>query len=177
VFKKTAYTITAIVLGLSFSVLSTEQAKAQSAESTVRLMYGHPMVKMLEEMNPEAVVIGRVRGQSGGILSVEFLNPTSVSVGDRDWTSINIVAPNWNVVPGDDIVLAYHDGGWHYIGEATCQMAWISRLNLKDVNEVQRSTIDWGENRQPVSLPPLQERTVEVTPPEAEVNPPVPGMW
>jgi len=135
------------------------------------------MLKTLQELNPEAVAIGRVAGATGGILSVRFIEPASVTVGDREYTSIQMTAPNWDTRPGDDIILAYKDGTWQYIADNVCEMAWISRLNLKSVPAAETASIQWEETK-PVSLPPVQERSVAAPTPAPEAAPaPIRGMW
>ncbi len=175
-----AQIFTGLALSVSLAAIAVAPVGAQqirtqplSARENVNAMNGHPMLTMLEELDPEAVVIGRVAGDAGGILSVKFVSPRPVTVNDRDYYSVNLPAPNWHVQPGDDIVLAYKDGSWLYVGDAACQMAWLTRLNLKAVPEVTPVAIDWGEDK-PVSLPPLQpSQAVE----PAFVPEPVQGLW
>ncbi len=175
---KTTSAFAAIVIALSLTGVANSPVKAQSAESTVMLMSGHPMLKDLKELAPESVVIGRVRGQSGGILSIQFLNPQAVKVNGVEYTNIVMPSPSWHIIPGDDIILAYKDGSWQYIADSMCEMAWISRLKLRNFEEVQRTSIEWGDS-QPVGLPPLRQQTAEITP-TPRVNPaptPIRGLW
>lgn len=159
----------------SIGLIATAPAQAQSlgTQSKVYLMEGHPMLGMLKEMDPEAVAIGRVVGRSGSILSIKFIEPESVTVGDREYTAVTLNQPNWHTVEGNDVVLAYKDGAWEYIGDGACSMAWITRLDLKAAPEVQ--AIDWGES-QPVAIPPSPEPRVSAPEPAPEPAP-IPGLW
>jgi hypothetical protein len=52
----------------------------------------------------------------------------------------------------------------------------VTRLKLKAVSDVQVSKIDWSESA-PVSMPPVQQRSV-AAPAMAEPTPePVRGLW
>lgn len=151
-------------------------AKAQlPMAEKAEVMFGHPSHVNIEETAPEATAIGRVRGIHGDILSVEFINPETVTIDDREVSSINMQSPSWHITSGSDIVLAYKDGRWQYVSDANrLTFDWLSRLNLKGVTEVESVAVDFSAPRE-VGLPPVQPRA-SIEPAAAPVGP-IRGMW
>jgi hypothetical protein len=181
-FTKKFCTVAGTLAALSISALAVAPAKAQDVSETqardsVNAMYGHSLRMHLQEMDPEAVVVGRVVRKSGDLIGVRFMWPESVEIDDREYTNINVSTSDWHVVPGSDVVLAYKDGMWHFLsdeGDTACVIDWITRLNLKAVSDVEKVSIDWGTS-QPVALPPVQPSTVQAPVPAPEQ--PIRGMW
>ncbi len=177
VIIKKSQVLTALAAATCLSALSMAPVKADLPMSEkAEVMFGHPALVEIEELNPEATVVGRVRGEVGGILSVEFINPDTVTIDDREISRINLPSPGFWVQPGGDIVLAYVDGQWVYVADATrFPFDWLSRLNLKAVPDVQEVSIDWDDNN-PVSLPPLAPSTA-VEPAPVFAPEPIQGLW
>jgi hypothetical protein len=173
VLAKSFQLLAGLSLLASVSIVAAPvQAQTLGDLPKINLMTGHPMLKMIQEMDPEAVAIGRVVGRAGTILSVSFIN-APVTVGDQDFYSVRIGQPNWHTLEGNDVILAYKDGAWVFVDEAACMMSWISRLNLKEPAEVQ--AIEWGESK-PVAIPPQPAPRVVAPAPEPEPAP-IRGLW
>lgn len=180
-FAKKFCTVAGTLAALSVSALVAAPVQAQDVSETqareaVGAMYGHSLRMHLEEMDAEAVVVGRIRSKSGDIASVQFYWPESVEIDDTEYTRLSMVIPDWHLVPGSDVVLAYKDGKWHNVSQhatTACVLDWITRLKLKAVPTVEKVSIDWS-TPQPVSLPPVQPTTVQAPVPEPE---PIRGMW
>lgn len=181
-FGKKFLTVAGTLAALSVSALAVAPAQAQEdvsetqAREYVDAMYGHPLRMHIEEMDPEAVVVGRVRSKAGDIGSIEFYWPESVEIDDKEYSHLNIAIPDWHVGPGSDVVLAYKDGRWHYVSDyadSACTLGWLTRLKLKAVPKVEQVAIDWTQS-EPVSLPPVQPSTVQAPVPAPE---PIRGMW
>jgi hypothetical protein len=180
-FIKKFVTVAGTLAALSVSALVAAPSHAQDmtetqARDAVNAMYGHSLRMHLQEMDAEAVVVGRIRSKSGDIASVQFYWPESVEIDDTEYTHLTMVIPDWHLVPGSDVVLAYKDGEWHNVSQhanTACVLDWISRLKLKAVPTVEKVSIDWGQS-QPVALPPVQPSTVQAPAPQPE---PIRGMW
>lgn len=182
--RKTSYVIAGMAFALG-SALATMPAKAQEIQQVLdnKLipMSSHSWASEVKDGDFDAVGIARVRGRAGDILSLQVLYPEEgMTVKDTTVTNIAIVSPSWDVYgvvnPGDDLVIAYKDGKWEYIGKSSfATYNWITRLKLKAVPTVQKVSIDWGSS-QPVSLPPVQPSAAQAPAP-AVAPTPIRGMW
>ncbi|WP_013324919.1 hypothetical protein [Gloeothece verrucosa] len=182
----TSRTLTGIIALLSLAAFCPTPAKAESAPVLISQLRGHEVYAKESQLNPDRYHVGRVRGISGNVLYIEF--PQPVAVGDREVKVINISATGTvarrvigassseaNVVgypaPGDDVGVVYEDGRWQVVQRY--HPYWVSRLQLREVPEVQRSAFNWDPK--PFGLPPLEQRSVVIEP--APAPEPVRGMW
>lgn len=174
----TARTLTGMLLFLSLAAIGTTSVQAEPKEEVLVQLPGHDVYMDKPQMNADDFFIGRVRARAGDILFISLFEPATIN--GRTITRLHATATGWGKYqnigypkPGDDVALKWEDGGWVIIDRYNPY--WVSRLDLRDVREVQRSAIDWGETRE-VGLPPLQPSPSVVR--EVEPMPePVRGMW
>lgn len=186
----TSRTLTGLVALLSLAAFCPSPANAEPAEQLLSQLRGHESYEGDGMMKTSRYHIGRVRGQSGNVMSIEFFEPVVVS-GDKEVKSINIVAtgtvarrligtsaksnPNGvgYPIPGDDVAVVYEDGRWEIVQRY--RPYWVSRLELREVPVVERSAFVWDP--QPFGLPPLEQRTVQIQPAPEPQPEPIRGMW
>lgn len=174
--KKSHLTIF-LTLAASVCALAVTPAQAQGIPSSVGALYGHKFLKEIKANKPDIVVVGRVVGKAGSIVSIDLIDPTSVSIDGKTVSGLTLDAFNWNTQLGDDVFLAYEDGSWRYLEDNTAnEIRWISRLKLKAVSDVRVSKIDWGSSTV-VTVPPVQSRRAVAAPVAAPVAQPVRGLW
>lgn len=192
-FVKTSQVLTGLTLALTLSAVAVPPAEAEpkNEEVLISQLAGHEFYVPFEIyqddwvqfMFEENLVLGRVRGKAGNQLSIELLSPESVMIGDKEVTSVNVGRAPYNIRSGDDVLLKYDDveETWVLIDDAmTAYEAkyshalpyWVSRLELRQVDDVERTAIDFGDTA-PVGLPPAQQSTVYQEPAPA----PVRGLW
>jgi hypothetical protein len=167
-----------MLLLLSLAAISTTPAQAEPEGEVLTQLPGHDVYYGEDQMEESDYYVGRVRGIAGPILMIELIPP--VTIEGEEITHVNTAATGWGKYrnigyprPGDDIALKWEDGQWVIVDRYNPY--WITRLDLREVSEVQRSAIDWGETRE-VGLPPLQPSPAVVQ----EIVPapqPVRGMW
>ncbi|MEY2985163.1 MAG: hypothetical protein RLZZ568_1780, partial [Cyanobacteriota bacterium] len=139
---------------------------------------GHDVYQGTEQMSFDGLAIGRVRGAVGSILQVELVEygdfPGYIEVNDDRRLD------HWNgqgsAKPGDDVLLRprFDDDG-QYLGAVFVDVAhpaWLTRLDLKQVETVQISAIDLS-SVEPVSLPPAPRPTSQPT----QTPAPIRGLW
>lgn len=175
--NNTARKLTGALLALSLAGFFATPAQAEPQGELLSQLPGHDVFRGDPQMNAADFYIGRVRGIAGSILFIELLEP--VTIDGREVTHLHTAATGWGKFqnigaprPGDDVALKWEDGQWMIIDRYNPY--WVTRLSLREVSEVQRSAINWGETRQ-VGLPnlqPSQPVVQEVAPP-----PPVRGLW
>ncbi|ACK68873.1 conserved hypothetical protein [Gloeothece citriformis PCC 7424] len=173
---------------LSVAVFCPNPANAEPTEQLISQLRGHDEYTGEADFEASRYNIGRVRGITGNILSIELFEP--VVIGDREIKSINVTATQtvarqmtsgqvYNDIgyplPGDDVGLVYEDDQWQIIGRY--HPYWVTRLDLKEVPVVERSAFEWDP--QPFGLPPLQPSPVviEREPAPAPAPEPVQGLW
>jgi hypothetical protein len=163
-----------LTLAASVCALSVAPVYATDIPASVNALYGHKFLKEIKAEKPDYIVaVGRVVGKAGSIVSIDLIDPTSVSIDGKTVSGLTLDAFNWNTQLGDDVFLYYEDGSWEYLEDNTSnEIRWISRLKLKAVSDVQVSKIDWGSSTV-VPVPPVQPRTVPASVPQ----PPVRGLW
>lgn len=175
----TSRILTGALLCLSMALVFGGPAKAEPTEQLLSQLPGHDLFNQQGQMDPSRYTVGRVRAMAGDILFIELFEP--FTVGDRTITHLHLqgtsgIGKHNNLGyprPGDDIGLAYIDGSWQIVQRY--HPYWLTRLSLREVGEVQRSAIDWGETRI-IGLPPLGPSEARVMP-EPEPQRPIRGMW
>lgn len=182
----TSRTLIGIVGILSLTVFCSSAVNAEPAEQLISQLRGHDEYTNEPDFVASRYNIGRVRGMTGNILSIELFNP--VVVGDREIKTVNVTATQtvgrqttvgeiYNDIgyplPGDDVGLVYEDGQWSIVGRY--HPYWVSRLELREVPVVERSAFEW--NPQPFGLPPLEQPTVVIQRESESAPAPVRGMW
>ncbi len=196
---KASHTNTGLLLCVSLVATITLPVKAEpsSQGELVSQLSGHQTYQNQPQLNFNDYYYGRVRGMSGEIAAIELMKPIRegdgklnfafqpITIDGKEVNSVLVSVPYY-VRPGNDVILKWQDGSWmivntfrgSFYGTLADQAYpyWISRLNLIEVSEVQRTAINWGETRT-VGLPPLQPGTVAIeTTPEPIVQP-VRGLW
>ena len=189
-FVKTSQVITGLTLALAISAVAVTPAKAEPKNEEVLLsqLAGHELYDPFEIYKDDWVtfkfenfILGRVVGKEGSIIHVKLLSPESVTINDKEVTVINLGRAPYSIEAGDDIILNYENGEWVVLDDAMTAYEvkynnalprWVSRLELREVENVQRTAIDFGDSR-PVDLPPAQQSTVYQEPAPA----PVRGLW
>ena len=172
-FSKKFFVAAGTLAAITLSAVMATPAKADVVKK-IDAMYGHNIPNELADLDAEAVVVGRVVRKSGDLAGIKLWWPDSVDIDDKEYSLVSMYVP-WDAIPGSDVVLAYVDGGWTYVSDyddSTCMGCYITRLDLKEVQEVEKVSIDWGES-EPVALPAIQPSTAVVAPaPE-----PIRGLW
>lgn len=147
---------------------------------------GHDMYAPTnEQMSFDGLAIGRVRGKVGSIVQVELLPygdfPGYIQVSD------NYRIYHWDgagaAEPGDDVLLSpvFDDNG-NYIRTdfySAAHPTWLTRLDLKEVQEVTMSEINF-QSSEPVGLPPVTRTApapVAPAPAPAPAPMPIRGLW
>lgn len=183
----TSRTLTGVAALLSLAVFCPIAVNAEPAEQLISQLRGHETYEGDGiSFQASKYHIGRVRGLSGNVMSIELFEP--VVVGDKEIKTINIVATDTVArrviatstysnnsqgypIVGDDVGVVYEDGKWEIVGRY--HPYWVSRLELREVPKVERSAFIWDP--QPFGLPPLKPSPVAIqNVPEPE---PVRGMW
>ncbi|ACK68874.1 conserved hypothetical protein [Gloeothece citriformis PCC 7424] len=171
---------------LSLAVFCPNPANAEPTEQLISQLRGHETYQGAGDIAASDIYIGRVRGISGDVISIELIDP--IVVEGKEYRTINTKATgtvarrvlaksDYNnnsigyPIPGDDVGVAYQDGQWVIVGRY--QPYWVTRLDLKEVPVVERSAFEWDPK--PFGLPPLQQRTVVIEREPAAA--PVRGMW
>lgn len=176
-------------LALAFSVSAAVVAPAKAEEIQISQLRGYEFQVPIEVYQDEwlqwrfenNIVIGRVRGKVGDIMSIEFLSPEAITINGKEIDSLNIEG---TARAGDDVILRYQDEQWVLIDdELLAQLvdpalpAWVSRLELREAEVVERTAIEWSED-QPVVLPELPpSRAVAPAPAPVSAPEPVRGLW
>ena len=136
-----------------------------------------------EQMSFDGLAIGRVRGKVGSIIQVELLPygdfPGYIEVSENSriyhWDGAGAAEP------GDDVLLqpVFDDDG-NYIRTdfySAAHPTWLTRLDLKEVQEVTISEINF-QSSEPVSLPPVtRSAPAPVAPAPAPAPMPIRGLW
>ncbi len=94
------------------------------AEVLISQLRGHDTYAKEPQLNMSDFVVGRVRGVTGGIMSVSFYEP--VTVGNREVSRVNV---SGGAAAGDDVLFQVIDDQLVYYGPA--HPTWISRLKIK----------------------------------------------
>jgi hypothetical protein len=174
----TARKLTGTLLMLSLAAIFATPAQAEPEAEVLSQLPGHDIYRDDPQMDATDYYIGRVRGIAGSILFIELEKP--VTIEGTEYNHLHMAATGWGKYqnigyprPGDDLALKWENGGWVIVDRYNPY--WVTRLQLRDVTEVQRSAINWGESRQ-VGLPALQPSQAVVR--EMEPVPqPIRGMW
>ena len=172
-FSKKFFVAAGTLAAITFSAVMATPAKADVVKK-IDAFRGHNLQGELADLDAEAVIVGRVVRKSGDLAGIKPWWPDVVDIDDKEYPIISMYVP-WDAIPGSDVVLAYVDGNWTYVSDfdnSTCMGCYITRLNLEEVPEVEKVSIDWGES-EPVALPPVQPSTAVVAP----VPEPIPGLW
>jgi len=185
VLNKSAKVLSGVLLALAaFGVTAPAQAGPAASKGSLLLsqLPGHDRyIPGGEQMTFDGLAIGRVRGAVGSIIQVQLLEygafPGYIQVSD------NRRRYNWNgtgaAMPGDDVLLRpMFDSNGKYLGAefvSVAHPAWLTRLNLKEVQEVQASAIEFTPS-EPVSLPPVT-RPAPTVAPVAPAPMPIRGLW
>jgi hypothetical protein len=149
---------------------------------------GHDMYAPInEQMSFDGLAIGRVRGKVGSIIQVQLLPYSYAGFPGYIQASDNRRIYRWNGVgdaePGDDVLLypVFDDNG-NYIRTEFYDVAhpsWLTRLDLKQVQEVTISEINF-QTSEPVGLPPVTRTApapVAPAPAPAPAPGPIRGLW
>lgn len=179
--SQTFHKLTGAVLFLALTAVTSSPAKAETDlnPEIISQLRGHNTYLKEEQLVLSDYEVGRVRGASGGILSVEFLEP--VTVGDRTIRQTQVVG---GAQPGDDVIFKVEDNNLIFVGQA--KPAWISRLNIKDEgNFVSNRAQIWKdlESSRESGLAPLAPETrtfvaePEPVPEPAMEESPIRGLW
>jgi hypothetical protein len=188
VLNKSVKVLSGVLLALAaLGSLSPAQANPAASKGSLLLsqLPGHDLWKKGgEQLTFDGLAIGRVRGAVGNIIQVELLEygdfPGYIQVSeDRrryHWDGIGAA------MPGDDVLIKpiFNDDG-KYIGAqfvSVAHPAWLTRLKLKEVAEVQASAIEFTPS-QPVSLPPVTRPAPAPAPAPAMAPAPtsIRGLW
>ncbi|GFE70677.1 hypothetical protein [Chroococcus sp. FPU101] len=180
--NQTFHKLTGAALFVALSAVISNPAKAETDPNSTLIsqLRGHNTYLKEEQLVLSDYELGRVRGASGGILSVEFFEP--VTVGDRTIRRTQVVGA---ALPGDDVIFKVEDDKLVFVSAA--KPTWISRLNIKDEGAVSSSNraqlLRELESSREVGLPPLapETRTFVAEPepipaPEVE-EAPIRGLW
>ncbi len=186
-FNKSAKVLSGILLATAaFGFSAPAQAEPFPTKGNILLsqLPGHDMyAPMNEQMSFDGLAIGRVRGKVGSILQVELMEygdfPGYIQVSD------NYRMYHWDGVggaePGDDVLLTpvFDDNG-NYVTtnfSSIAHPAWLTRLDLKEVQEVTMSEINF-ESSAPVALPPVtRSAPAPVAPAPAPMPTSIRGLW
>ena len=175
----------AVAVSASAIAVAPAQAEGETLIAQLRGYQFYSPIEMvsdewLEWQFTEQVAVGRVVAKVGDICFVDFVSPEGLDVSSQVGTTEKL-ACGWEINAGDDVIAGYEDDSWAIIDEDDLDVvyraalpAWITRLNLKEEVEVQRTAIDWGDTRE-VELPPLRPQAV--TPAPAPVPQPIRGLW
>ncbi|MGK7930871.1 MAG: hypothetical protein AB4041_05490 [Microcystaceae cyanobacterium] len=178
-----------VLLGMaaavSASAIAVVPAQAEG-ETLVAQLRGYNFFSPIEIVDDEFlewefmedVAIGRVVAKVGDICFVDFLRPADLDVSSQVGSTEKL-ACGWQINAGDDVIAGFDDDKWVIIDEDDLNVvyraalpAWITRLDLKEEMEVQRTAIDWGDS-EPVQLEPLRPQATTPAPaPE-----PIRGLW
>lgn len=183
--NKSVKVLSGVLLALAaFGAASPAQAGPAASKGSLLLsqLPGHDLWrKGGEQMSFDGLAIGRVRGAVGSIIQVQLLEygdfPGYIQVSD------NHRRTRWNgtgaAMPGDDVLIKpiFDDNGKYRGAEfvSVAHPAWLTRLNLKEVQEVKVSEIEFTPS-QPVSLPPVTRQAPTVAP-VAPAPMPIRGLW
>ena len=181
--NKSAKVLSGVLLALATVGATSAQANPFASKGSILLsqLPGHDTyVKGGEQMTFDGLAIGRVRGAVGSIIQVELLEygdfPGYIQVSDDHrryhWDGTGAA------MPGDDVLIKplFDDNG-KYLGAefvSVAHPAWLTRLDLKEVAEVQVSEIEFTPS-EPVSLPPVTRPAP--APAIAPAPMPVRGLW
>ncbi len=182
--NKSAKVLSGVLLALAaLGAASPAQASPFASKGSILLsqLPGHDLyMPSSEQMTFDGLAIGRVRGAVGSIIQVELLEygdfPGYIQVSDNHrryhWDGVGAA------MPGDDVLLkpVFNDDGKYMGAEfiSVAHPAWLTRLDLKEVQEVQVSTIEFTPS-EPVSLPPVTRPAP--APAIAPAPMPIRGMW
>jgi hypothetical protein len=185
VLNKSAKVLSGVLLALTTLGAASAQAEPMESKGSILLsqLAGHDLyIKGSEQMSFDGLAIGRVRGAVGSIIQVEFMEYGNfpgyiqVSEGHRryHWDG------NGAAMPGDDVLIQpmFDDSGMYVGAEfvGVAHPAWLTRLELKEVEEVTISAIEFTPS-QPVSLPPVTRTAPAPSPAPAPAPMPIRGMW
>ncbi len=168
-----------VLTGTLLAAAAISVAAPAHAQRLPAFMPGHETyIEPLGMESMEGLALGRVRGKVGSILQVGLLEyggfPGYIEIDDDTrkyhWDGVGAAEP------GDDVILRpmYDDDG-NYVGTEFVSLAgpaWLSRLDLKPVEKVEMSEIDF-EASEPVGLPPVSRPA----PAPAPAPMPIRGMW
>ncbi len=183
--------VSGLALAVTVTAIAIAPVKAESKETLISQLRGYEFYVPIEVYQDdwlqwkftENIVVGRVVAKVGDICTVRLISPTDVEIGRS--SGLEHLGCGWETSAGDDVILGFDDTGWTILDEEvyavlyrTALPRWITRLDLKEEAEVQRTAIDWGDNRE-VELPPLRPQAATPVPaPVYEPEPePIRGMW
>jgi hypothetical protein len=186
VLNKSVKVLSGVLLALAaFGAASPVQASPAASKGSILLsqLPGHDLWKKGgEQLTFDGLAIGRVRGAVGNIIQVQLLEygdfPGYIQVSDNHrryhWDGVGAA------MPGDDVLIKpmFDDNG-KYMGArfvSVAHPAWLTRLNLKEVQEVKVSEIQFTPS-EPVSLPPVTRSAPAPMPAPAPMSTPVRGLW
>ncbi|MFM1843841.1 MAG: hypothetical protein RLZZ490_2584 [Cyanobacteriota bacterium] len=183
--NKSAKVLSGVLLALATLGATSAQANPFASKGTMLLsqLPGHDTyIKGNEQMTFDGLAIGRVRGAVGSIIQVELLEygdfPGYIQVSDDHrryhWDGAGAA------MPGDDVLLRpiFDDDGKYRGTEfvSVAHPAWLTRLNLKEVEDVKVSEVEFTPS-EPVALPPVSRPAPAPAPAIAPAPRPVRGLW
>jgi hypothetical protein len=189
VLNKSVKVLSGVLLAaaaLGFSAPAQAEPFPTKANILLSQLPGHDVyITGTEQMLFDGLAIGRVRGKVGSIIQVELLPyggfPGYIEASDSrriyHWDGVGVGEP------GDDVLLrpVFDDSGSYVTTEfyGTAHPTWLTRLDLKEVQDVTISEINF-QSSEPVALPPVTRSAPAPVAPAPVMNTapmPVRGLW